>query len=127
MANDPLEGLIVEGDDGMRTKLAAALKGRVGLEPARDAVHILSTNGNARERVLLALLGRQALALYQGVAPVGLLPKQIADMTGVAPGTVRPTLMHLSHDRIVVTDEQSGYTIPNVQVDRAIALLKEAA
>ena len=75
----------------------------------------------------MALLGRQALALYQGVAPVGLLPKQIADMTGVAPGTVRPTLMHLSHDRIVVTDEQNGYTIPNVQVDRAIAILKEAA
>lgn len=120
---DPLEGLVVEGDEALRAKLAAALQGRVGLEPANDVIHILNTKGNARERVLSALLGRQALALYKGVAAVGLLPKEIADLTGVAPGTVRPTLMHLATDRIVAADDQNRYIVPNVQMDRAIAIV----
>jgi hypothetical protein len=128
---DPLARLIVDHGVQVRAKLAAALDGRVQLDPEAGQLHI-TTKAGIKQRVVLALMGQQALAMLQQaqghepIVPDRLKPRDLEPLTGAKPGSIRPALKQLREGRLIAQDRQ-GYHVPGAMLDGAIGLLADGA
>jgi hypothetical protein len=112
---DPLQALVVDTQRGIRETLAAILKDKVMLDLQTASVHVVRKPGatiGARQAILLALLGRKALSLLKPDAVDAISPKELAEITGVKGNTVRPLLMRLSEEGLIVRRAE-GYAVLN--------------
>lgn len=120
--NDPLETLLIDPVVTVRAKLASALTRRVGLDRERRQVHLLSRDGSVRARVLLTLLGAKALDMLSdnGDGDGALKPQEVANASGIAPGSVRPALVEMLAERLVGKNASGAYFVPTAMLDTAI-------
>ncbi len=110
---DPLQALVVDTQRVNRETLAAILKDRVVLDLQTASVHFLAeAPRSARVRVLLALLGRKALFLLKASEVDAISPKELAETTGVKGNSVRPLLMRLAEEGLIVRRAE-GYAVHN--------------
>jgi hypothetical protein len=113
---DPLQALVVNAREISRDTLAELLRGKVWLDPDAGTVHLVPearTKLGAREAVLLALLGRKALSLLtEGRVADAMPPKDLAEATALKGNTVRPLLMRLTEEGMIVR-RGKGYAVHN--------------
>jgi hypothetical protein len=121
--SNPLASLVVDTDTVATKRLAELLQRRVRIDPVNNAVFIDDETATAQQRVLLALLGRQALAMFErdesiATPPPGpeLAPRQVEEITGLPGGTVRRTLGELLVKRLATKD--GGYSVPVAALGR---------
>jgi hypothetical protein len=127
VTNDPLTALIVDEADVAREDLASALgpllrltaKGSVVLEEGFDRL-------KAEQKVCAVLLGVRAAHLLELRAASDASPKEIAELSGMAGGTVRPKLMELVRRR-VVRASKGRYEVPIPRLRAAVAFIKEGS
>jgi hypothetical protein len=120
--DDPLGRLVINAQEVNRDMLASVLQGKVSLDPVEKTVHLIRREGakvGAREQVLLALLGTKALSLYtDGDAPDSMTPAEISEVTGQRGNTVRPVLMRLAQQGLIVK-RGKGYAVHNAALHLA--------
>ena len=124
-ASDPLESLLIDSTAVNRAEIAQALKDIVAIDSKTGVVVFRhgSKGLAAREKVLAYLLGRKVSYLLDRIEIEGATPKTIIEETGIASGTVHPTLKGLREDRLVAQDSDSGYLIAQHQIADAIGKL----
>jgi len=122
-ATDPLESLLIDSAQVNRAEIANALQDLVAIDSNTGAVVFRhgSKRLGAREKVLAYLLGRKVSYLLDKIEVEGATPKTIIEETGIASGTVHPTLKGLREDRLVSKDADGGYLLEQQQISDAIA------
>ena len=118
---DPLDQLIIDSAQVNRKQLFELLHRRVWLDPAAQRV-ILDQGVRQRslqEQILLALLGRKALALKVEEHEVqeAMSPKDLEGTLGAKGGSIRPALKRLADDGLIL-NVAGGYTVPTHVMDR---------
>ena len=119
--------LVIDAADVAREELAQVLEPYVRL--TREGELVLQPDFEhlaARERLIAALLAFRAGQLLELRSAPGASPQDIERLTGMAGGTVRPTLSQLLRQRIVAR-EQGQYLIPAHSVRRAAGVLRDRA
>ena len=126
-AADPLESLLIDSTAVNRAEIAQALKDIVAIDSNTGAVVFRHRSKGlaAREKVLAYLLGRKVSYLLEKIEVEGATPKTIIAESGIASGTVHPTLKGLREDRLVSQDSDSGYFIAQHQIADAIAKISK--
>jgi hypothetical protein len=124
---DPLQSLVVDAQQISRDRLAELLRGKVLLDLQTATVHLVPearTKMGARPAVLLALLGKKALSLLKSDAIDAMSPKDLADVTGVRGNTVRPILMRLADEGLVIR-RGKGYAVHNAALHRVAGAINQ--
>jgi hypothetical protein len=117
--DDPLDKLIEDGNSLDRTLLADIVFPRARLYLDRGKYQIRFTPQGekltAGGKILVYLLARKALALkIEGEFIEEVVPAEIEKATGIAGGTLRPTLRRLLDEKLIVQDGKgAGYFVPN--------------
>jgi DNA-binding transcriptional ArsR family regulator len=120
---DALTALIVDDDALARDELAVAIAAHVRLTKGGALLLEPSFNDLPSDRqVLCVLLALKALKLLGFRESDSATPQEIVDLSGMAPGTVRPKLSALLKARLV-TKQGHSYSLPVHSARRAIDLL----
>lgn len=109
---DRLEALVVKGEDFVREELATVLDGR--LRFTQDGGLLLDAGFgqlSAVQKVACLLLACQAAHLLGLRDSAGATPSELVDLSGMAPGTIRPKLSALARQRLVVKQGKE-YLVP---------------
>ena len=125
---DPLQILVADAQQVNRDALAAVLKDRVMLDLQLGSVHLVRKPGasiGARQAILLALLGRKALSLLKASEVDAISPKDLVEITGVKGNTVRPLLIKLSEEGLVVRRAE-GYAVHNAAIHLAAGAINHS-
>jgi hypothetical protein len=122
--DDPLRDLIVDAVELDRQRIAGALRGVVAIDKSGQ---VLPAQGFQRlsgpQKVLAFLLGRKVAVLLDMAEEEAIGPKELAKATGIAEGTVYPTVRRLNGHRLVSQDVDSCYYLSPHQVGTAIEKL----
>lgn len=123
--DDPLRALLVDAASADRQQIADALKGRVAIDSESGRLVLTSgfTRLDARRKILAVLLARKAGVLLGASAEEALSNKEVAEVTGLPPGTAAPGLKSLRELRLVGQDTNKSYFIPNAHLADAIHFL----
>ncbi|MCZ7547173.1 MAG: hypothetical protein M5R40_28265 [Anaerolineae bacterium] len=96
----------------------------------RETGEVLTTDQwrklNLQGKVLMYLLGRKALSMKEALPESEIeaaSPAQIAKDTGLNPDSVRPTLSRLKDDRLVRSDRENNYWVPDYALPRIEEIL----
>ena len=119
--SDPLQVLVVDTQRVSRENLAAILQGTVMLDLQTASVHLVPearAQLGARQAVLLALLGRKALSLLKMDEVDAISPKELVEITGVKGNSVRPLLMRLTEEGLIIRRAE-GYAVHNAAIHLA--------
>jgi hypothetical protein len=127
---DPLDRLVEDGNSLDRTLLADIVFPRARLYLDGETYQIRFTPEgeklSVREKILVYLLARKALALrnVEGKDKESVSPSEIEKATGILGGTLRPTLRKLLDERLVRQDDKDGsYNVPNYSLNAIKKLL----
>lgn len=117
---DPLDKLMAADEDVSREMLAGILQKWIKIDPKTGSVIPLEGwyTLKTRQSIFLFLLGRKAAALKGILEAEGAGPKAIADATGLAKGTVNPSLRHLAKERLLAQDKDGKYYVPPYAIGR---------
>lgn len=123
--DDPLRDLLVDAASVDRRQIAEALKGRIAIDSESGRLVLTSgfTRLDARRKILAVLLARKAGVLLRTSEEEALSNKEVAEVTGLAPGTAAPGLKSLRELRLVGQDGKKSYLIPNAHLADAIHFL----
>jgi hypothetical protein len=127
MSGDPLAGLLVDGEEIDRTRLASVLQELVAIDERSGEV-VLKPGYNrlsSRQRILAYLLGRKASVLLGKSEAEAASPKTVASETGMPTGTVNPKLTELLADRLVQKTQGSEYYIAPALLSEAIGEMEK--
>jgi hypothetical protein len=124
---DPLTSLVVDEAELAREELADVLRpylrftgsGSLVMEPEFDRI----TTAQQVCCVLLALRAAHLMGLRERP---GATPREIVELSGMAPGSVRPKLSRLLRDR-VLAKEGDDYLVPAQAMRRGAALVSGAS
>jgi len=120
---DPLMDLVADTRRINRDRLAEVLKGRVTLDLDTETVNLMPearTELGARKAVLLALLGQKALSLLKPDKVIdAIAPKVLEEVTGLKGNTVRPLLLRLVSEGLVVRRMGRRYAVHNAALHLA--------
>lgn len=124
MTADPLTALIVDEQELARDELGTALSpfvrftggGALLLQAAFDEL-------DAARKVLCVLLALQAVHILGLRNRAGASPQDIVSESGMAPGTVRPTLTSLKKRRLVEKQASGDYVVALHAAQRAVRAL----
>lgn len=125
---DPLSRLVVDEAVVDRELLATVLEDKIRLDLTRGTFTFqqgVRGRLNNKQQVLVALLAQKALHLLDGRFPEALQPREIELLTGVKPGTLRPTLKQFSDARMVRQDDERAYYVPGYALEDVARLLGE--
>lgn len=127
-AEDPLLDLVIDAVEVDRQRIAIALRGVIAIDKSGS---VLPAQGyralNARQKILAYLLGRKVAVLLELADQEAIGPKELAASSGLAEGTVRPTVRELHGERLVSQDVDSRYYLSPHQVGTAIDALTIAS
>jgi hypothetical protein len=127
MADDPLTTLLVSEDSVARDEVADALQPILRFTGSGELLPERSFESLPAESKLLAVLLALKAQELLGVRPdPSATPQEIATLSGMPPGTVRPKLAGLLRARRVTRDH-ARYALPVHSIRSACELLKEAA
>lgn len=123
-SEDPLLGLVIDAVEVDRQRIAAALRGVIAIDRSGS---VLPAHGyrslNARQKILAFLLGRKVAVLLELADQEAIGPKELAASSGLAEGTVYPTVRKFHGERLVSQDVDSRYYLSPHQVGTAIDAL----
>ncbi len=124
--DDPLRELLVDATAVDRDAIVDVLKGRIAIDSKSGRLVLSPTYSelDARRKVLSILLARKAAYLLKLAGKEELENKEVAELTGLPPGTAAPSLKSLRELRLVSQDETKAYYIPNAQLSTAIGFIK---
>lgn len=123
-SEDPLLELVIDAVEVDRQRIATALRGVIAIDkngsvlPARGYQPL-----SAQQKVLAYLLGRKVAVLLELADQEAIGPKDLAASSGLAEGTVYPTVRKLHGERLVSQDVDSRYYLSPHQVGTAIDAL----
>jgi hypothetical protein len=118
---DPLDELLVDAAALDHARIANALKGRVAVD--RSTGLVVPQAGfdqlSATQKVLCFLLGKKVASLLGVASDETAAPSEVAERTGLPPGTARPTLAGL-FDSHRLAKKGRTYFLSGAQVSNAI-------
>lgn len=126
---DPLDSVVVDAQEVDRTRLAALLRGRIGVDGGSGEIVVLDgfeNLNNSRAKILAYLLGRKAASLLGKTDQEGTGPSAISEALGIPKGTAGRILRELAAARLVVQDDQRKYRVPSHQLGTAEGVLSNA-
>jgi hypothetical protein len=127
-SDDPLLALVIDAVEVDRQRIATALRGVVAIDRTGS---VLPARGyqplNAQQKILAYLLGRKVAVLLELADQEAIGPKDLAASSGLAEGTVYPTVRKLHGERLVSQDVDSRYYLSPHQVGTAIDALTSAS
>ena len=119
---DPLAALIVDGENLDKEQIVSALAGVAGLNKTGEVVQLSRFRAlTARQKILSYLLAYKAAEILQLRTDSSAGGADLARSTGLAEGTVYPTITQLRGDRVISQDSKSRYFIAHHQVAAASA------
>lgn len=122
--DDPLRDLVVDAVEIDRQRIADALRGVVAIDKSGQVVPAQGFQRlSGPQKVLAFLLGRKVAVLLDMVEEEAIGPKELAKNSGMAEGTVYPTVRRLHGERLVSQNVDSGYYLSPHQVGTAIEKL----
>lgn len=124
---DPLRALLVDdADDLDRAAIAAALRDLTSLDAKTGDVRVRPSFNDlsSRGKIMGYLLAAKVAELLEKRPSALVSPKEIVDNTGMAPGTVRPTLSKLADKRMITRSAGGAYTVAPHQISHAIEALR---
>lgn len=128
--SDPLDKLIQDGNELDRALLAEIVYPRARIYVDRGTSQIRFTVAGdslkVKEKILIYLLARKALALKdpEGKITESASPLEIEKATGIAGGSLRPTLRKLVDERLLIQDDKGrNYSIPNYALNAISRIL----
>lgn len=123
-SDDPLLELVVDAVEVDRQRIAAALRGVVAIDKSGAVIPAQGYQAlNSQQKILAYLLGRKVAVLLELAEKEAIGPKDIAASTGLAEGTVYPTVRKLHGERLASQDVDSRYYLSPHQVGTAIDAL----
>jgi hypothetical protein len=122
--NDPLLDLVVDASEVDRERIAQALRGIIAIDKSGQVIPAQGFSKlTASQRILAFLLGRK-VAVLLGMAEIEAIgPTALASRSGMAEGTVYPTVRTLQKSRLVSQEEDGAYVLSPHQVGTAIDYL----
>jgi hypothetical protein len=119
---NPLEGLLVDADEVNLDLLASGLRPYVAIDSKTGALHFRPDYSSlqARNKVLVCLLGQKASALLGKTESEVSTPKAVEVATGLPGGTVRGKLLELKNARLITADGPGKYRVAPHQLGRAL-------
>lgn len=132
MSDDPLDAIFdtpekLEGE--LREKLANMLIPFAKIDNTNGTFHSQKdwTKLNAKQKILIFLLARLALATINPKFQNGVAPKDIERETGLPGGTIRPKIMELVEERLVHKTKESLYLVhlSSHSLNNVLELLEE--
>jgi len=126
---DPLADLLLDAREVDRARLADALRNLLGIDGQTGRI-VFKRSWNdltARQKIVAYLLGRKSAILLDKLEDLEVGPKEIADDTSLASGTVAPTVRQLLSERVVTHKEGGAYYVADSQVLAAIGELEKKA
>lgn len=119
---DPLESLLIDAAQVNRAEIAEVLRDIIAIDSKTGGVVFRygSKGMAARDKIIAYLLGRKVSHLLEKIQVEGAKPKTIIEDTGIAAGTVHPSLKELREDRLVSQDADGGYLVAQHQLSDAI-------
>jgi hypothetical protein len=127
-SEDPLLDLVIDAVEVDRQRIATALRGVIAIDKTGS---VLPAQGfqplNAQQKILAYLLGRKVAVLLELADQEAIGPKDLAASSGLAEGTVYPTVRKLHGERLVSQDVDSRYYLSPHQVGTAIDALTIAS
>ncbi|MDQ3916313.1 MAG: hypothetical protein M3323_13465 [Actinomycetota bacterium] len=125
--SDRLTALVVKDEEFVRDELAAALEGKVRFTEGGSLILDDGFPGlSTAQKVACILLACRAAHLLGLRNSSGATPGQVVEMSGMAPGSVRPKLSQLAKQRLVAK-EGSEYVIPTHAGRKVATLVAEGA
>jgi len=123
--DDPLASLVIDAAELDRSRIAAALRGRIAFDRSTSAPVIQSgfNDWDTNQKILGFLLGRKAGVLLGVSDQEAVMPITVGSQTGLAPGTIRPGLRGLLQQRRVSQDNKGAYFLTAPQVIAALDTL----
>lgn len=121
---DPLTALFVDGEELDKEQIVEALSGIAGLSKSGDVVQLAGFSElTARQKVLAYLLAYKASKVLGLRDDDEVSSADLARATGLAEGTVYPTMTELRNGRAVSQGGNSKYSVAHHQVRAATAEL----
>lgn len=123
-SEDPLLELVVDAVEVDRQRIASALRGVIAIDKGGAVIPAQGFRTlNSQQKILAYLLGRKVAALLELAEQEAIGPKDIAARTGLAEGTVYPTVRKLHGNRLASQDVDRRYYLSPHQVGTAIDAL----
>lgn len=124
MTEDPLLELVVDAVEVDRQRIADALRNVIAIDKGGQVLPARRFGSlSAAGKVVAFLLGRKVAVLVDLAEDEAIGPTQLAQLTGMAEGTVFPTVRRLGGDRLISQDADSAYFIASHQVGNAIEMI----
>lgn len=123
---DPLENLLLDAQEVDRAKLAAALKGILGVDTKTGRVVPMPgfVKLTSRQKLLAYLLGRKVANLLGKLEIEPVSAKDVQADTRLPRGTVSPKLRELFDDKLASQNAEGQYYIGVHQISLAIDNLR---
>ena len=129
MSHDKLKELMVDTSEIYADILTDILKPFLGIDKTGDIIfHSSYKDASPDIKIFVYLLGRKAafhLDLLKEPEGEAATPKFIQERTGMPAGTVNPTLIRLSKNRLLQKDDKSRYFVPNHAIKTIAELIKD--
>ena len=124
--SDPLTSLLLDADTLDRNRIASVLQDVLGIDKGSGRVHPLPgySKLKSRQKVLAVLLGKKVSVLLGIMEDESMAHKGVVSESGLAPGTVAPTLKALRDDRRVSQMDKGQYYLSPHQVTLALQELE---
>jgi hypothetical protein len=127
-AEDPLQALVIDAADVDRQRIADALRGVIAIDKTGQVIPLPGFQDlGAAQKIQAFLLGRKVAVLLDMAEEEAIGPKQLAAQSGVAEGTIYPTVRQLHGSRLISQDVDSAYYLSPHQVTTAIQELAHSA
>jgi hypothetical protein len=124
---DPLSALLVDENSIAREELAAGLAPFIQLTEQGRLWPLPPFEGlDSATKVLCALLAVKAMAMLGLRESDYVAPAELVEMTGMAPGTVRPKLSKLAQKRLIAKDDHQ-YGISTHGARKALETLRASS
>ena len=121
---DPLTALFVDREELDKQQIVQALSEIAGLSKSGDVVQLAGFSQlTARQKIVAYLLAYKASKILGLRDDEGVSSADLARATGLAEGTVYPTMTDLRNDRTVSQGGNSKYSVAHHQVRAATAEL----
>lgn len=124
--DDPLDQIFVDGNAMDRQLLAELLEPYLVIDKEDGRLYTKESYGElqSKDKILVALAARRAMADRDIVESSSLGPAELSDLSRVPEGTVKPAVRDLDEEDLIDNGDD-GYHVQGPQIQRIVEYIKQ--